>query len=60
MCRNGLPAACAVIAALEKEFARQFEFSELVEIETVGDIIRVIEQSFDMSSGKYGLENWMI
>ncbi|NMB70790.1 MAG: acyl carrier protein [Bacteroidales bacterium] len=33
-----------LIAALEKEFALQFEFSELVEIETVGDIIRVIEQ----------------
>lgn len=33
-----------LIAALEKEFALHFEFSELVEIETVGDIIRVIEQ----------------
>lgn len=33
-----------LIAALEKEFALRFEFSELVEIETVGDIIRIIEQ----------------
>lgn len=37
-----------LIAALEKEFALRFEFSELVEIETMGDIIRIIEQKFSV------------
>jgi len=37
-----------LIAALEKEFALRFEFSELVEIETAGDIIRIIEQKLSL------------
>lgn len=37
-----------LIAALEKEFGLRFEFSELIEMETVGDIQRIIEKKLEV------------